>query len=149
MTKSLKSVKRHCLSLLFIRSRSAKFPTVCLLQWCPGVVVKHADSCFTMKTSLVRKATGNHLIKSTSLEKLRALSLVSATREIEYATQFFYICFYKEDVCLSYSQRSLYDRNTNPNTDHDLRATIEIFIISLMFFHVSFIPFLCIPVFSC
>ena len=37
----------------------------------------------TMKTPLVWKATGNHLIKSTSLEKLRALSLVSTTLEID------------------------------------------------------------------
>ena len=42
----------------------------------------------TMKMPLVRKVTVNHLMKSTSLEKLRALSLVSATLEIEYATQF-------------------------------------------------------------
>ena len=37
------------------------------------------------KAPFVRKATGNHLMNSTSLEKLRALSLVSATLEIEYA----------------------------------------------------------------
>ena len=36
---------------------------------------------------MVRKATGNHLMNSTSLVKLRALSLVSATLETEYATQ--------------------------------------------------------------
>ena len=41
------------------------------------------------KTSLVRKATGNHLIITTTLsEAQRALSLVSATLEIEYVTQF-------------------------------------------------------------
>ena len=40
-----------------------------------------------MKIILVRKATGNHVIKSNGLEKLRALSQVSATLEIEYATQ--------------------------------------------------------------
>ena len=62
-------------------------------------MVKHANSqdrvchfdpsmCH-FKTLLVRKATGEHLTNSTSLEKeLRALSLVSATLEIEYATQF-------------------------------------------------------------
>ena len=38
-----------------------------------------------MKILLVRKATGNHLVESTSLENLRALSLVSAKLEIEYA----------------------------------------------------------------
>ena len=39
-----------------------------------------------MKTPLERKATGNHLINSTSLENLKALSLVSATLDIEYVT---------------------------------------------------------------
>ena len=37
--------------------------------------------------SLARKATGNHLIKVISLEKLKALPRVSALHEIEYATQ--------------------------------------------------------------
>ena len=41
----------------------------------------------TIRTPLVTKAIGNHLIKSTSLEKFRALSLASATLQIEYATQ--------------------------------------------------------------
>ena len=35
----------------------------------------------------MRKATGTNLVMSTSLEKLRALSLVFATLRIEYATQ--------------------------------------------------------------
>ena len=43
----------------------------------------------TIEISLGKKATENHLIKSTSLEKLRAPSPVSATLQIEYATQFF------------------------------------------------------------
>ena len=43
--------------------------------------------CVTIKTSLVEKATGNHLMASTSLEKFSALCLVSATLEIEYAKQ--------------------------------------------------------------
>ena len=42
-----------------------------------------------MKILLVRKATGNHLVNSTSLEKLTTLSLVSATLEIEYALEFY------------------------------------------------------------
>ena len=50
-------------------------------------VVSSIPQCVTFKTPLVRKATGNYLIHSTSLEKLRALSLVSAALEIEYATQ--------------------------------------------------------------
>ena len=50
--------------------------------------VSSIPPCVTFKTPLVRKAMGNHLIISTSLEKLRAQSLVSATLEIEYATQF-------------------------------------------------------------
>ena len=41
----------------------------------------------TIIRQLVRKVMGNHLIKSTSLEKLRAVSLVSAKLEIEYAMQ--------------------------------------------------------------
>ena len=61
------------------------------------VVAKHADRntwvasvippCVTFKAPLARKATGNHLINSTSLGKLRALYPVSASLEIEYATQ--------------------------------------------------------------
>ena len=46
--------------------------------------------CINFKTPLARKATGNHLMNSISLEKLRALSLVSATLEIKYAAQFTY-----------------------------------------------------------
>ena len=45
----------------------------------------------TIKTELARKATGNHLMKSTSLKELATLSLVSATLEIESATQHVYI----------------------------------------------------------
>ena len=41
----------------------------------------------TMKIPLGRNATGNCLIKPTSLEKFRAMYLVSVTLEIEYATQ--------------------------------------------------------------
>ena len=37
----------------------------------------------------MRKATGNHLIKSISLEKLRVLPLISATLEIEYAMKLY------------------------------------------------------------
>ena len=45
-------------------------------------------ACVTIKTPLLRKATGNHLTKDTSQEKvLRALSLVSAKLKIEYAMQ--------------------------------------------------------------
>ena len=50
-------------------------------------VVSSILPCVTLKTPSVRKATGNHLVNSISLEKLRALSLVSAKLEIEYATQ--------------------------------------------------------------
>ena len=50
-------------------------------------VVSSIPPCVTFKTPLAKKATGNHLMNSTSLEKLRALSLVAATLEIEYATQ--------------------------------------------------------------
>ena len=39
----------------------------------------------TIKTPLAKKATGDHPIKSNSLERLRALSLVSARLESEYA----------------------------------------------------------------
>lgn len=38
---------------------------------------------------LVKKATGNYHIKSNSLGKLMALSVISATLEIEKAMQFF------------------------------------------------------------
>ena len=40
-------------------------------------------------TPLVRKAIGNQRINTISPEKFRALSLVSATLEIEHVTQFF------------------------------------------------------------
>ena len=49
--------------------------------------VRIVDAPVIIKTPLVRKEIGNHFIKSTFLEKLRALSLVSAWLEIEYATQ--------------------------------------------------------------
>ena len=50
-------------------------------------VVSSIPPSVTFNTPLVRKATRNHLMNSTSLEKLRALPLVSATLVIEYATQ--------------------------------------------------------------
>ena len=64
---------------------------------CRGVVVKRvrthktgvvssSHTRATMKAPLVKKAKGNHLIKSIPEKKFRALSLVSATPEIEYAT---------------------------------------------------------------
>ena len=55
-----------------------------------GVVGSNRVRVIT-KTPLVSKATGNYLIKSISLDKLRALSLVSATLEIEYALQLYFI----------------------------------------------------------
>ena len=45
--------------------------------------------CVTIKTPLVREAAENQLTKSISLKKFRALSLVSATLDIECATQYF------------------------------------------------------------
>ena len=50
-------------------------------------VVSSNPTRVTIDIPLARKATENHLIKSTSL--FRALSLVSATPQIEYATQFY------------------------------------------------------------
>ena len=41
----------------------------------------------TIKAPLVRKARRNHLIRFTSLEKLRALSLASAALKYEYVGQ--------------------------------------------------------------
>ena len=52
------------------------------------VVVSSIPPCITIKTPLARKATGNPLLKPTSLVKLSSLPLVSATLEIEYATQY-------------------------------------------------------------
>ena len=53
-------------------------------------VVSSIPPSVTFKTPLVvRKATGNHIMNSTYLEKLRALSLVSAKLEIEYALEFY------------------------------------------------------------
>ena len=51
-------------------------------------VVSSNPALVTRKMPSMRKATGNHLIKSTSLEKLTALSLVSTNLIIEYPTQF-------------------------------------------------------------
>ena len=52
-------------------------------------VVSSIPPCVTFKTPLVRKATGNHLMSSTSLKQLGP-SLVSATLEIEFAMQYAY-----------------------------------------------------------
>ena len=52
-----------------------------------GLLVQFFHVSHLKEMPLVRKPTGNHLMNSTSLEKLRALSLVSATLQIEYATQ--------------------------------------------------------------
>ena len=49
-------------------------------------VVSSKPARVTMKTSLARNATGNHIIKFTSLEKLRVLSSASATLKVEYTT---------------------------------------------------------------
>ena len=46
-------------------------------------VVSSIPPCVTIKAPLTRKAKGNHLIKSISLEKTE--SPVSATLEIEFA----------------------------------------------------------------
>ena len=56
-------------------------------------VVSSNPARVTIKTPLARKALGNHLIKSTALEKLRTLPLVSAKFKIEYATQIFLLMF--------------------------------------------------------
>ena len=50
-------------------------------------VVSLNPACAT-KAQLVTKARGNYLIKSNSLEKLRALSLVSARLKVKYVTPF-------------------------------------------------------------
>ena len=42
-----------------------------------------------LKMPLVEKATGNHSVKLTSTEKLKALALCSARLYCEYASQFF------------------------------------------------------------
>ena len=56
-------------------------------------VVSSNPTRVTIKTPLVRKAAGNHLIKSTFLEKKRrALSLVSATFKLGHVTQLIYHC---------------------------------------------------------
>ena len=69
--------------------------------WCRGVVVKHADSqhrgcqfdssmCH-FKNAIGEEGNGKPPQKNPlPKKKLRALSLVSAKLEIEYATQFFY-----------------------------------------------------------
>ena len=57
----------------------------------------------TIKTAFMRKATGSHLIKSISVEKIRGLSLASAMLKIEYATKVILYnlseCFLKELTC--------------------------------------------------
>ena len=59
-------------------------------QWCHSVVVNHADigsnTCHT-RNSIVEEATVNYPIESTFLEETQSLFLVSATLEINYATQ--------------------------------------------------------------
>ena len=70
------------------------FDVTCIKQeWCRGIVIKHADSKHRgcqFDSSMChskRKATGSHLMNSTSLKKLKTLPLASATLEIECATQ--------------------------------------------------------------
>ena len=50
-------------------------------------VVSSNPARVTIKARLLRNATANHLTKSTHLEKLGALFLVSATLKIEYPNQ--------------------------------------------------------------
>ena len=50
-------------------------------------VVSSSPAGLPIKTLLVRKATRNHRIKSTCLDKAQCMSLVSAKLETEYATQ--------------------------------------------------------------
>ena len=52
-----------------------------------GVVTSNPPRV-AINTPLARKATRNHLIKSPFLEKLRALSLISATLEFGHEAQF-------------------------------------------------------------
>ena len=56
----------------------------------------------TIETPLVKKATELHLMKSSSLEKLRALSRVSAALEIQYVMQLSmdFVSFFRAD-CVS------------------------------------------------
>ena len=85
-------------------------------------VVSPIPPCVIFKMPLARKATGNHLMNSTFLEKLRAASLVAATLEIEYATEFkatlhvplvSYFQFTREETvicsifCLFFSSKSI------------------------------------------
>ena len=49
-------------------------------------IMSSNHACVGIKTLLVRKATGNHFIKSTSLEETQS-PLVSAKLEIECATE--------------------------------------------------------------
>ena len=67
-----------------------------MVPWCYGLacrlitgILSSIPPCVTIKTPPVRKTTGNGLIKSTCREKLRALTMVSATLEIKYSKQFF------------------------------------------------------------
>ena len=54
-------------------------------------VASSIPPCVIIKMPLVRKATGNHQMNSTSLKKLRALPLVSATLKIEFVTLLFHL----------------------------------------------------------
>ena len=83
---------RKCTGPFYLWSLSGGF--VCTLDH-SGVVVQHADSQHKgcefesymrhSKNAFGEEATENHLIRLTSYKKLRALSLVSATLEMEYA----------------------------------------------------------------
>ena len=50
-------------------------------------VVSPIPLCVTFKTPYARKTTGNHLMNPTPKKILRALSSVSATLKVKYATQ--------------------------------------------------------------
>ena len=84
MTDTVHSMhKRNADKLLWHCITAWESPEICL------VLVEHAgislQSGVIKKVYFLQTATGNHLMKSTSLEKLGALTLVSATLEIEHA----------------------------------------------------------------
>ena len=54
----------------------------------PDEIMSSNPALIAIRTPLLRKATKSHFKSSPSLEKLRALFLVSAKLKVEYATQF-------------------------------------------------------------
>ena len=102
-------------------------------------VVSSVPPCVAIDRPLVRKAMGNHLMNSTSLEKtqspvskssMQSLSLVSATLEIEYAIPVSGFCYARNRACdaVNYQPQngSIHLENSNDYFSTHFALTMEL-----------------------